>query len=442
VPVPGYREAPTLPWRPDAPVDPVEAAEFLRQVHTDIPGLGPVGPRLTEMRAEIEATGTYTHTGPELAHGAKLAWRNSSRCIGRLYWNSLVVRDRRLVTGADEIFGELVGHLHAAGDRTRRAIRPVITVFAPAVPGRAYSRIWNEQLIRYAGYARPDGTVIGDPRYVDFTTAMTERGWTGKGEAFDVLPVVVQTPSDGIRVYDLPEAAVWEVPLAHPELLWFADLGLRWHAVPAISNMRLSIGGVDYPLAPFNGWYMGTEIGARNLADTDRFNLLPLVGRLMGLDTTSERTLWRDRALVELNRAVLYSFERAGARISDHHTESRHFITHVTKEERAGRPVPADWSWIVPPMSGGATPVFHRYYDELDLRPNFFLDEDARVLGQTGRPAPPRVGSPPSPRPVPQQAQGHGPGHAHAQPARCPSRSVVPTPRLPLRPACPPAPLS
>ena len=27
--------------------------------------------------------------------------------------------------------------------------------------------------------------------------------------------------------------------------------------------------------APFNGWYMGTEIGARNLADADRYDLLP-----------------------------------------------------------------------------------------------------------------------------------------------------------------------
>ena len=67
------------------------------------------------------------------------------------------------------------------------------------------------------------------------------------------------------------------MPLSHPEYRWFAGLGLRWHAVPAISNMRLEIGGIDYPAAPFNGWYMGTEIGARNLADADRYDLLPVV---------------------------------------------------------------------------------------------------------------------------------------------------------------------
>jgi nitric-oxide synthase, bacterial len=177
---------------------------------------------------------------------------------------------------------------------------------------------------------------------------------------------------------------VLEVPLAHPEYPWFAELGLRWHAVPAISNMRLTIGGVHYPLAPFNGWYMGTEIGARNLCDEHRYNMLPVVAARMGLDMSSEATLWRDRALVEVNRAVLWSYARAGVRVADHHTEARRFVAHLEREQRAGRPTPADWTWIVPPMSGSATPVFHRHYHEADLRPNFYLDEDARCLGRSG----------------------------------------------------------
>jgi nitric-oxide synthase len=215
---------------------------------------------------------------------------------------------------------------------------------------------------------------------------MQARGWKGKGEAFDVLPLAIETPHEGVRLYELPERSIVEVPLSHPEHPWFAELGLRWHAVPAISNMRLTIGGVHYPLAPFNGWYMGTEIGARDLADADRYNLLPVVAARLGLDTTRESTLWRDRALLELNRAVLWSFEQAGVKMTDHHTESQRFITHLSNEAKAGRPVPADWSWIVPPMSGGITPVFHRYYDELDLRPAFYLDEAAAGLARTGCP--------------------------------------------------------
>ena len=34
------------------------------------------------------------------------------------------------------------------------------------------------------------------------------------------------------------------------------------------------IGGIIYPTAPFNGWYMVTEIGVRNFIDTYRYNLL------------------------------------------------------------------------------------------------------------------------------------------------------------------------
>jgi len=64
--------------------------------------------------------------------------------------------------------------------------------------------------------------------------------------------------------------------------------------------------------------------------------------------------------------------------MSDHHEESRRFLKHVAKEERAGRGCPADWSWIVPPISGALTPVFHRYYDEPDptMRPAYLPPAD------------------------------------------------------------------
>ncbi|WP_229071305.1 nitric oxide synthase oxygenase [Actinoplanes sp. DH11] len=377
--VPGYRDHPTEPWDLNAPVDPGEAEDFLRRCYQENPRLGPVEPRLAVVRAQIAATGSYAHTTEELAHGARMAWRNASRCIGRLYWRSLMVLDRRRARTADQIYSLLVQHLQTAD---AGQLRPVISVFAPAQPGRPFARVWNEQLIRYAGYRTGTGRPLGDARQLGLTDAVRGFGWRGKGEAFDVLPLVIETPADGIRLYELPERAIREVPLTHPEFGWFAELGLRWHAVPAIANMRLTIGGVHYPLAPFNGWYMGTEIGARNLADADRYDMLPLVAARMGLDTSRESTLWRDRALVELNRAVLHSFEQAGVKMSDHHTESRRFIAHLRNEEKAGRPVPADWTWIVPPMSGGITPVFHRYYEELDLRPAFYLDDEAADLAR------------------------------------------------------------
>lgn len=247
--VPGYRDVPPETWDPAAPADPGEAEDFLRQCYTENPRLGPVEPRLAIVRAQIAATGTYVHTTEELAYGAKMAWRNASRCIGRLYWRSLMVLDRRRARTADDIFSLLVHHLRTAGEGT---IRPVISVFAPAQPGRPYARVWNEQLIRYAGYRDAEGRPVGDSRLERFTAAMRGFGWRGKGEQFDVLPLAIETPSEGVRLYELPERAIREVTLTHPEFDWFAELGLRWHAVPAISNMRLTIGGVHYPLAPLD----------------------------------------------------------------------------------------------------------------------------------------------------------------------------------------------
>ncbi|GAB3763771.1 nitric-oxide synthase [Nocardioides ginsengisegetis] len=367
-------------------VDRGEAEEFLRLFHAENPEAGPVEARLEAVLREIDATGTYWHTAEELAFGARVAWRNNARCIGRLYWRSLQVRDLRTVGDAEGVATHCFGHLRAAGNGGK--IRPMISVFAPEAPGRPAPRIWNEQLIRYAGYELPDGRVLGDPRYVELTRELVRRGWRpplARG-AFDVLPLVVETAAEGPRMFPLPAEAVHEVELEHPELPWFRDLRLRWHAVPVISNSRLVIGGVSYPTAPFNGWYMGTEIGARNLGDKDRYDLVPEVARRMGLDTSREATLWRDRALVELNRAVLHSYQAAGVAITDHHTESVRFLTHVEREERAGRSCPADWSWIVPPMSGSQTPVFHRYYDTAEQRPAFVTDPDAAQRGLLGAP--------------------------------------------------------
>ncbi|MEV3860802.1 nitric oxide synthase oxygenase [Streptomyces sp. NPDC050095] len=359
------------------------AAEFIRQHHEE-EGLGDPAPRLAEAEAELAATGTYTHTPDELVFGARVAWRNANRCIGRLYWRSLRIRDLRHLRGTAEIAEACAQHLREAAPDGR--IRPLITVFAPDAPGSPGPRIWNEQLIRYAGYVQRDGHVVGDPRGAGLTAYARRLGWRGgAGTPFDPLPLIVQrAPHEQPRCYELPPDAVLEVPLRHPELDWWPELGLRWHAVPALSNMCLEIGGVCYGAAPFNGWYMGTEIGARNLADTDRYNLLPYLAHRLGLDTSTDRTLWKDRALVELNRAVLHSFDLAGVTLADHHTESHRFLTHVAREESRGRTVGADWSWIVPPISGSATPVFHRTYDTTESSPAYVHhpDAEARARGE------------------------------------------------------------
>ncbi|GGT39310.1 nitric oxide synthase oxygenase [Nonomuraea spiralis] len=346
-----------------------EAERFIRLFHAENPSAGGLPARLRDVARDVARHGTYVHTFEELEFGARVAWRNSGRCIGRLYWRSLKVRDRREVATAEGVAVECVAHLREATGEGR--IRPTVTVFAPDTPAMPGPRVLNDQLVRYAGHRLVGGGVLGDPRNVVLTDAAKELGWRGGPGRFDVLPLIVRAGLGDPLLCNLPGDAVLEVPLRHPEYGWFAELGLRWHAVPVISDMCLEIGGVCYPCAPFNGWYMGTEIGARNLADADRYDLLPEVAARLGLDTSTERSLWRDHALVELNVAVLHSFEQDGVTITDHHTESRRFLTHLEREERAGRRCPADWSWIVPPLSGGATPVFHRYYDTCELTPAY-----------------------------------------------------------------------
>jgi nitric-oxide synthase len=348
------------PPQSDAVLD--AAAEFIHRFAAENPDAGDPRRRIAEVTAQVERHGTYDHTPAELAFGARVAWRNAARCIGRLYWNNLTVRDMRHVDDPDDVAEQCFEHLRLATNGGR--IRPVITVFAPDRPGRPAPRLLGEQLVRYAD----------DPRSAHRVQLAQELGWKGGETPFEVLPLLVQ-PGDGRspEFYEIPEDAVLEVPLTHPRHSGFAGMGLRWYAVPAVCDMSLEIGGVTYPAAPFNGWYMGTEIGSRNLGDTGRYDLLPAVAALFGLDTGNDRTLWRDRALVELNLAVLHSFEQAGVTIADHHTESTRFLAHIKREGTHGRPVPTDWSWIVPPLSGSATAVFHRYYDppDPDLRPAF-----------------------------------------------------------------------
>jgi nitric-oxide synthase len=329
-----------LTTRQSSPVTAIyaEAERFLRMFHQARPRAGQVETRLAKMRAEVAATGTYRHTPAELAFGARVALRDSGWCPAGVPWRGLLVRDLREVRDGDAVAAECANHLRMA--TAGGQIRPVVSVFAPDTPWRPGPRIRNDQLVRYAGYRDPDevgGSVLGDRRYIDFTIGVCRLGWrtpTGRS-AFDQLPLVVETQDDGITLSQLPRDAVLEVPLEHPDLPWFAALGLRWHAVPVISNQCLTIGGIVYPAAPYNGVYICRAIGEDVLADESAYAMAGVVAERLGLDTASERTLWRDRAVLELNRAVLHSFDAAGVRVE-----------HSADE-------------YVPPRDGIGRPAFH-----------------------------------------------------------------------------------
>jgi nitric-oxide synthase len=318
-----------------------EAEEFLHAFHHARPKAGQVEARLAKVREEIMVTGTYRHLPAELAYGARLALRDSGWCPANVPWRGLLVRDLRGIRNSADVAAQCVQHVRMStndGD-----VRPMVSVFAPDTPRRPGPRIRNDQLVRYAGYAEP-ARVLGDRRYVDFTAAVCRLGWhppTGR-TAFDKLPLVIQTPHEGVCVFPLPRDVVREVALEHPELPWFATLGLRWHAVPVISNRRLRIGGITYPAAPYNGVYICQAIGEDVLADDAAYGLARVIADRLSLDTSSDRTLWRDRAVVELNRAVLHSFDAAGVTI-------KHAVDGFLPAS-AGGSRPSFTTWEDPPL--------------------------------------------------------------------------------------------
>ena len=45
--------------------------------------------RKIDIETEIRNRGTYSHTEEEIVHGARVAWRNSAKCVGRIAWNTI-----------------------------------------------------------------------------------------------------------------------------------------------------------------------------------------------------------------------------------------------------------------------------------------------------------------------------------------------------------------
>ena len=101
--------------------------------------------RLARAAGEMRRTGTYTQTYDEIAVGARVAWRNSARCIGRLYWRSLVVLDRRDAVTAEHMARACVDHLRFSTNGGR--IRPALTVFPAGDANGVRPRNWDEEVI-------------------------------------------------------------------------------------------------------------------------------------------------------------------------------------------------------------------------------------------------------------------------------------------------------
>ncbi|XP_044753718.1 nitric oxide synthase-like protein isoform X2 [Coccinella septempunctata] len=355
----------------------IDAKDFLDQYFTSIRRLNSTAhkARWEQVQTEVKAGGTYQLTETELIYGAKLAWRNATRCIGRIQWSKLQVFDCRYVTTTSGMFEALCNHIKYSTNKGN--IRSAITIFPQRTDGKHDFRVWNAQLFGYAGYKQPDGSILGDPMNVEFTEVCLKLGWKGPGTKWDILPLLLSANGHDPDYFDIPPELILDVPIVHPTYEWFEELGIKWYTLPAVANMMFDCGGVQFTAAPFNGWYMSTEIGCRNICDPHRMNMLEAVALRMGLDTRTPVSLWKDKAMIECNVAVLHSFQLKGVTIVDHHTASESFMKHLDNENRLRNGCPSDWVWIVPPLSGSATPVFHQEMALYYLKPSYEYQEPA-----------------------------------------------------------------
>lgn len=108
--------------------------------------------------------------------------------------------ERRLLNEA-EIYEALLNHIDFATNNGK--IRPAITLFEPD-----RVRIWNHQLIRYAGYETDSG-IVGDSDSIEFTKICESLGWRGARTNYDVLPLVIQVDDRDPMFFDLPKECVF-----------------------------------------------------------------------------------------------------------------------------------------------------------------------------------------------------------------------------------------
>jgi nitric-oxide synthase len=101
-----------------------EAVDFINQFYASVKREGSKThkERISEVIASINKTHTYEMKETELCFGARTAWRNAPRCIGRIQWSKLQVFDARFVTTARGY--PLSGVFHIISELSLKSLEP------------------------------------------------------------------------------------------------------------------------------------------------------------------------------------------------------------------------------------------------------------------------------------------------------------------------------
>lgn len=313
--------------------------------------------------------GTH-HTSEELERRLKLAWLNSDRCIGRLFFNQLCVLDYREARTDEEIRDGLLTHLATAKNEPYRSIKPVASVFDPSV------KIINSELLEYAGWQ--DGSeVIGDRKNLQLTALAEANGWHPKRGQYTLLPLMWHKGDGEMTVAPIPEqyngqSIRQEIELEHPDpsKTWLNDMRLRWFWGPFISDRRVFMDGQSYT-APFSGYYQHEEI-ARDLLEPSRYALLEKIGEQMcrGWDIDLQRSDgWKHEVATLVNTMVEYSYQRDRVQTVSSIASSKQFVRLMEDMRELDFPLPHDYGWIRSSMPAFQTEHYHHAYPVQNVDP-------------------------------------------------------------------------
>lgn len=348
----------------------IDASTVEAKVWVDSEGPPNGGSGLRRIQVDGLTSPGWKQDRKELEWGIRAAWKNSRKCIMRAHYQDLCLVDLRDVTTSKGMVNAIIENIAAAYNEGR--IQPTAFIFPPRAVDEMGPMFWIPQLVSYAAYELPGGTIMGDPVNLQITSDIIKLGWTPPHpkSRWDVLPVVAMAEGDEPAWGTLPPELTKPILIQHPGYgASFEELDLRWCRFPALSKLGFDIGGVQYTGAPFVGWFMDAEIAVRNLTDTFRYNVLPDVIKAIGWQKKKfefedlpdhEKLLWMSRAQAELNYAVQYSFMKEGVTLTSSLTASESWVAFDDQHlQEKGYRLSSDPYWIAPPQ-GSIIPVWHR----------------------------------------------------------------------------------
>src|SRR5690606_33359928 len=111
----------------------------------------------------------------------------------------------------------------------------------PVIADRMATWLASPQITQYACHVLSDGTLLGDRQNAEMTLIAKSMGGKPPGQPgrFDLLPYFVRDRKDRRIMFEVSRRHVREINIAHPTCAAITSLGLRWYAVPMVSNMIL-----------------------------------------------------------------------------------------------------------------------------------------------------------------------------------------------------------